>query len=236
MFESHPFLLALLAGFVSGFLVSIPVGPVNVTIVNEGVQTGFPKAFLIGLGSVIMEVIYCAIGFAGFAGFFDFKVARAALELSSFVLMLFLGLKYMLARALPENPPIEQQIERRLHPHTAFMVGFVRTAGNPAILLLWVTLAAAFSAHEWVQNTAPSKFFCVLGVGLGALFWFTLLSFCVSLGHQRLSNRTLLTLSKISGASLLLVALFTGGRLVILLAERHVKVPPKIERLLQMNK
>ncbi len=232
--DNHPLLLATITGLLSGFLVSIPVGPINVTVINEAAQKGFIKAFMIGLGSVIMEVIYCAIGFAGFSSFFDFKLARATLELLSFLLMLFLGLKYLMARELPGNPKIEQQIEIHLNPPTAFMVGFVRPLGNPAILLLWITLSATFSAHEWVDNTGPSKTACVAGVGLGAFLWFLLLSFAVSIGHRRFSNNALLRLSQFSGAGLLVVALFAGGRLVILLSERHV--PPKFERLLQIRK
>jgi arginine exporter protein ArgO len=79
-------LLAWLAGVLSGLLVSIPVGPVNVTIVNEGAQRGFRWAVLIGLGSVVMEVVYCAAAFAGFTGLFDSHFMKAAMELISFLL------------------------------------------------------------------------------------------------------------------------------------------------------
>ena len=42
-------LLTWLVGVVSGLMVSIPVGPINVTILNEGVRRGFQWAFLIGI-------------------------------------------------------------------------------------------------------------------------------------------------------------------------------------------
>jgi threonine/homoserine/homoserine lactone efflux protein len=42
MFDLHPILLAALAGFVTALVFSsIPVGPVNLTIINEGAQRGF---------------------------------------------------------------------------------------------------------------------------------------------------------------------------------------------------
>ena len=44
-----------------------------------------------------MEVIYCAIAFAGFSHLFDSRVVKATMELVSFLLMLFLGVKYLLA-------------------------------------------------------------------------------------------------------------------------------------------
>ncbi|MEI9961942.1 MAG: hypothetical protein WDM76_12660 [Limisphaerales bacterium] len=47
MFELHPILLAALAGFVSALLFSsIPVGPINLTIINEGTHRGFTWALL----------------------------------------------------------------------------------------------------------------------------------------------------------------------------------------------
>jgi len=65
-----PIPLAVTTGFISGLLLSIPVGPVNLTIMNEAARRGFKWAFLIGLGATIMEVIYCTVAFTGFASFF----------------------------------------------------------------------------------------------------------------------------------------------------------------------
>src|SRR6476660_7649378 len=100
MFSLHPIALAAIIGFISGLLLSIPVGPVNLTIMNEGARRGFKWAGLIGLGATIMEVIYCAMAFTGFASFFSKGYVKAAMELFSFVFMLFLGVKFLLARSI----------------------------------------------------------------------------------------------------------------------------------------
>ena len=212
--------LSGLAGIVSGFLVSVPVGPTNLAIVNEGARRGFAYAFLIGLGSVTMEVVYCSIAFASFSGMFESRVWRAAMELISFLLVSFLGLKYLLAKALPATPHSVDVLESRLHPHTAFMTGFVRVLGNPSVLLFWITLSAMFIAHRWVEPTWASKSACVGGVALGATAWFGLFSWGVSVGHRRFSPNTLLRMSKVSGACLLIAAAVIGMRLVKLLANR----------------
>jgi len=214
------YLVPALTGFVSGFLVSIPVGPINISIVNEGARRGFVWAFLIGLGATIMEVIYCAIAFAGFTHLFDSRVVKATMELVSFLLMLFLGVKYLIAHSLPATTRSVESIEHHLHPHTAFWIGFVRCLGNPGVLLWWITISATFISHDWMDDTWQSKGMCLLGVTLGCFSWFTLLSFLVSRGHGRFSTNTLLRMSQFSGASLLIVSLVMGGRLVKLLAHR----------------
>jgi len=214
------YLIAAFFGFVFGFLVSIPVGPINISIVNEGARRGFIWAFLIGLGATIMEVIYCAIAFAGFTHLFDSRVVKATMELVSFLLMLFLGVKYLIAHSLPATTRSVESIEHHLHPHTAFWTGFVRCLGNPGVLLWWITISATFISHDWMDDTWQSKGMCLLGVTLGCFSWFTLLSFLVSRGHGRFSTHTLLRMSQFSGASLLIVSLVMGGRLVKLLAHR----------------
>ena len=74
-----------------------------------------------------------------------------------------------------------------------------------------------FISHEWMENTWRSKAACVGGVSLGCFLWFTLLSYLVSRGHGKFSTNTLLRMSHFSGASVLVVAIVTGVRLVRLL-------------------
>src|SRR5213083_2696061 len=100
MNDLQPILLAALTGFIFGLLLSVPVGPVNLTIMNEGARRGFYWAMMIGLGATAMEVIYCFIAFTGFASFFSRGYVKAAMELFSFVFMLFLGIKFLAAESV----------------------------------------------------------------------------------------------------------------------------------------
>ena len=219
MLTHFPLLEAFLTGLISGFLVSIPVGPINVTIIHEGAERGFRWAVFIGAGSVLMEAIYCAIGFAGFSELFTSSVARAILQLASFALMSYLGVKYLFAKEIKTSSRSADRIEERLNPHTAFMTGFVRTLGNPGVLLLWVALSATFLSHEWVDPNWTSKSFCIGGVAVGGLGWFTLLSYVVSIGHRHLSDKSLLNMTRSAGGMLLVAAIALGYKLALLLAD-----------------
>ncbi len=209
------------AGFTAGYLACIPVGPVNVSIINEGARRGFRYAFFIGLGAVVMELIYSGIAFAGFAQLFTSPWIRAVMELVSFGVVSVMGFRYLMTREMPATPHAVELVEKRLNPHTAFMTGFVRVLGNPVTLLFWIAFAAACVAHEWVEPTWPAKIAVVTGIGMGALTWFTKLGYAVSLGHGRFSPRVLLRTAHISGALLLAAALFMGGRLVVALAKHR---------------
>src|SRR5213592_1019828 len=110
MFDLPPSLVAALTGFVSGVVVSIPVGPVNLTIMNEGARRGFKWAALIGLGATVMEVLYCALAFTSFASFFSKGYVEAAMQVFSFAFMLFLGVKFVMAKSVPVMDRLEQRI------------------------------------------------------------------------------------------------------------------------------
>src|SRR5438105_2588394 len=229
----HDVLFAALIGFLSGFILSIPVGPVNLTILNEGARRGFLWGALIGLGATTMEVIYCFIAFTGFASFFSRGYIKAAMELFTFVFMLFLGIKFLLAKTVESTvhlgaatdkieARLGQELEVRLHPHSAFMTGLVRVMGNVGVLVFWIILAANFISREWVTPDWPGKLACVAGVAMGTGLWFLGLSWAVSLGHGKFSEKTLLRMEHLSGIGLLALALIHGGTIVWQMAHHKI--------------
>src|SRR6516162_5868380 len=101
-----PIFLASATGLISGLALSIPVGPINLTILNDGARLGFKWAAMIGFGATVMEVIYCFIAFTGFASFFSGPWIKLGMEIVSFVFLMFLGIKFLLAKSLRTAVPM----------------------------------------------------------------------------------------------------------------------------------
>jgi len=221
MLDIRSILVAGLTGFISGLLLSIPVGPINLTILNEGARRGFKWAILIGLGATTMEVIYCFIAFTGFASFFTRGYIKAAMELFSFVFLLFLGFKFLLTKSGPSHvhfgaavQRFEARFETPLEGHSAFISGLLRVMGNVGVLIFWIILAANFISREWVSPDWPGKLACVGGVALGTGLWFFTLSWFSSLGQGKFSERTLIKMEHFSGILLITLALIHGGSII----------------------
>src|SRR5580658_4924223 len=220
----HPLLLAALTGFLSGFILSVPVGPVNASIINEGARRGLLWALLIGFGASAMEVIYCALAFTGFASFFNGIVVKASMELISFIFMLYLGIRFLNTRTIPAIAPAEAKIKGRLHPRSAFYVGLVRVMGNPGVFLFWIVLAALFRSRDWVGATWGDVFWCVAGVGAGTSVWFSGLSYAVSRGHGKFTEQTLLRMEHGSGIAMLILALAEGAHIVLQMVKHQSQI------------
>jgi len=232
--ELQSILLSTLTGFVSGLLLSMPVGPVNLTIINEGARRGFKWAVLIGLGAASMDVIYCTIAFTSFSSFFKVRMVKASMEVFTFVFMLFLGIKFLSAKTViaptqfgATASRIEERIGEKLHPHSAFMIGFTRVMGNLGVLLFWIVAAVYFMSHEawftsyeWVEDTIAAKVAFIAGVALGASLWFLGLSYMSSRGQGRLSEQTLLRMEHFAGICLIVLGFYHGGHIAWQLA-RH---------------
>lgn len=217
-----PIFIAALAGFLSGLLFSsIPVGPINLTILNEGARRGFLWAMLIGLGATAMEVIYCTISFTGFSSFFSAGIIKSLMEVFSFLFLIFLGAKFLGAKSM--NMPstlgvaskkIEARLDEKLHPHSAFMTGFMRVMANLGVFAFWLVLAANLISHDWVSaDSFAEKAACISGVALGMVIWFAAFSYGVSRSRGKFSERTLLKLQHFSGVCLLIIGLIHGGHI-----------------------
>jgi threonine/homoserine/homoserine lactone efflux protein len=229
MVDWHSIQLAAVVGFLCAMVLSCVPGPINLTILNSGAQRGFKWAMLVGLGASLMEMIYCTIAFTGASSFFDHGPVKATMEVFTFVFFLFLGFKFLSAQSLPTatkfgaaTEKIEARLEKKLHPHSAFMTGLVRVMGNLGVLLFWIVLAANLMAHDWVDDTIYAKAACIGGVLLGFNLWFLGLSFAISRGYGHFSEKTLLRMEHISGLCLVLAGLFDGGHIIWQLARHKI--------------
>ena len=125
------------------------------------------------------------------------------MELLSFIFLLYLGVRFIVARHIPTPTRMQLSIEQRLHPHSAFMIGFIRTLGNPGVLLGWVILAGTFLSRDWVEPTWSSKGSCIAGVACGTGLWFVSLSWFSARRYSRLNETSLLKMEHVSGFLLL---------------------------------
>jgi threonine/homoserine/homoserine lactone efflux protein len=226
----HPIFASWLAGFLCSLVISsIPFGPINLTILNEGARRGFRWALLIGLGAASMECVYCALSFTGFSSFCANGRVKTIMEVFTCVFLVFIGIKFLTAKTVHTHTKLdvaseklEARLEEKLRPHSAYATGLVRVMGNLGVLLFWIVWAAYLLANDWVDDTLPAKTACVGGVLLGTSTWFVILSFGVSRGHGQMKERTMMRLQHFSGICLIVFGL---AQLALQLTGVKIHVP-----------
>ena len=208
------YFIAIISGAITGFICAVPVGPINVAIMEEGIQSGRKQAFIIAIGALLMEMIYCIIAFSGFATLFSDKIILATVELISFLAVTFFGIKYLMINAVTVQGKRAKVVENRLSPHTAFWTGFVRVLVNPNVLLFWIMISAVLISNQTIQAEWKSRMACVIGAAIGIGSWFTLLVIGSARAKNRFSDKTLVKFSQISGVLLLLLSIVIAVRLI----------------------
>ena len=212
--------VAVGAGALTGFVCAVPVGPINVAIMEVGIHSGRTRALIIAFGALLMEMIYCVIAFGGFASLFEDPTIRATVELISFLAVTVFGIRYLMADTVTVQGKRARMIEQRLHPHTIFWTGFVRVLVNPNVLLFWIMISAVLLANGTLQAAWQSRMACAAGAGLGIAAWFMLIVLGSARVGNQFSDRTLVRFSHVSGIILLILSVVIAVRLIGTVAQQ----------------
>jgi threonine/homoserine/homoserine lactone efflux protein len=195
------YLQPILAGFIAGFVVAVPVGPVNLTVINQALRRGFGTAFLIGIGAMCAETVYASLMLWGHASILDEPKVVFTMRIIAVVVIGAMGLRYLLFKSakVEDSEATAQKIDERWHHPQSFFLGFALTISNLMLVVVWATLVTLLYAHEWVLQNLVSRSLCALGVLGGGSTWFLLLAFFVSRAHRRVKDETLTVLVRCCG-------------------------------------
>jgi len=157
--ELQSLLIAALTGFISGLILCIPVGPINLIILNEGARRGFRWALMIGFGATVMEMIYCFVAFSSFASIFSKGKIEFYMRLLGSAFTLIFGIKFLLAKSVDaplhltaRAEALGHRLEEKLHPRSAFTTGFVRVLANPGVLVGWIVLGSVTELRNYIAH------------------------------------------------------------------------------------
>lgn len=205
------YLQPFVAGFVSGFVVAVPVGPVNLTVINQALRRGFGAAFLAGLGAMFAESVYASLMLWGHSSILSephtatMRQVVSVMRVVAVIVIAALGVRYLLFKAerLDASEAAARKLDERWHHPQSFFLGFALTISNLMLVVVWATVATLLFAHDWVMPTRSSRILCATGVLGGGSTWFFLVAFFVSRAHRRVTGETLTVLVRGCGVMFL---------------------------------
>ena len=157
---------ALALGVVLGIVTGLPIGIINVAIV-EAAQAGRAAfARRLGIGGALADAIHAGVAFVG--------VGRAIEDRPQWKLAM--ALVTAAAIAMYATKVIRRRRGRGSEPTRGVTTGFLLTLPNPGALAAWVAVAAII----WPAISVADALVLAAGVGAGSTLWFTALARWVS--------------------------------------------------------
>ncbi len=154
-------LINFLAGAIVSFLGSIPVGILNITIVQIALQKGLKPAFYFALASALVELVYSYIAVLLLQALFNLQGYKILFHISSIVVLLGAGLYYV--RKKPSQIK-EQRVSK------AFYQGIFLSIINFIAIPFWLVYTSLLTAHNWVNLETDQRIaFYVTGISFGTL-------------------------------------------------------------------
>lgn len=195
----------LIRGFAIGMLISAPMGPIGMLVIQRTLDKGRWPAFATGIGAAVSDLFYCILTGAGIAFITDFIAEQQfLLQLVGSVVLAIFGL--FLFR---KNPARSMRRRRTMTANSYWrdiVTGFLLTFSNPLILFFIIGLFARFNFL-----LPEFKFYhYVLGylsIVAGALSWWFMITTLVNKMRAHFNVRSLYLINRIIGSLLMIFAL-----------------------------
>jgi threonine/homoserine/homoserine lactone efflux protein len=202
-----------LKGFIIGFSLPIPIGPVGILCIRRTLTYGKLYGFLTGLSAAISDMAYSIVAAFGITLVSNFiSQYQHEIRLVGGVVLLVLGYRTFRPHPVKE----EASVKPAIAPALAFFSTFLVTFTNPMALFAYAAVFAGVGIQGLVHNQSAGALF-VAGIFLGSLSWFSVLTFLSRFFKEKITTRGLALVNRVAGSLLMLfgmLALWSGlGRL-----------------------
>lgn len=159
-------MIALVVGIGLGIVTGLPVGVINVAIIEAASAGRSAFARRLGVGGALADAIHAAVAFVG--------VGRVVEERPEWKLAMALVTAAVIA--LYATKVIRRRRGKGTEPTRGITTGFLLTLPNPGALAAWIAVAAVL----WPTIEPVDALVLAAGVGAGSALWFTALARWVS--------------------------------------------------------
>ncbi len=192
-----------LYGFLIGVLISAPMGPIGMLVIQRTLNKGRWPAFFTGVGASLSDLVYCLLTGLGLSFITDFiESNQIILQIVGSLVLIVYG-----CYLFRNNP------SRSLKPPTEpantywrdFGTGFLFTFSNPLILFFIIGLFARFNflaPHYRFYHYILGYF----GIIAGALAWWFMVTFFVNKVRAHFNLRSMWLINRIIAVLLLIMA------------------------------
>ncbi|HEY4238510.1 MAG TPA: LysE family transporter [Kofleriaceae bacterium] len=195
----------VLIGFAAGALTGVPIGPVNVAVIDAAYRHTLRRALAVGFGGACADSAYAALGILGVTPVLrSYKLVSPILYAVSGLVLLVYG--FLTARAQPVTPASSANADGKPEPSElwqGFRVGLLLIVLNPAAVVTWVVIVTNFVPSATTGNAIA----CAVGVFGGSFSWFALVATLTHRGKHVLGDKAA-WIPRVIGIALMIYAVY----------------------------
>ncbi len=196
----------ILTGLLIGALISAPMGPIGMLVIQRTLIKGRAPAFFTGIGATLSDFIYCLLTGLGLSFVTDFiQNNQNMLQLVGSVVLMLYGI--YLFRTNPSRK-LSTPVPTANSPWRDFATGFLLTFSNPLILLFIIGLFARFNFLDTTYRFYHyiAGYLAIIG---GAAAWWFAVTYSVNKLRAHFNVRSLWLVNRI--IAIILLAMATVG-------------------------
>lgn len=198
-------ILTLVKGILIGILVSAPMGPIGVLVIQRTLNKGRWHGFFSGLGAMVSDIAYAVVTGLGLHFVTDFiEKNQVGLQLLGSAVLLIFG--YFIYK----SNPIKSVRGSKSSGSTFwqdFVTAFFITFSNPLIIFLFIGLFARMNFFH--TDIMPTEILIgIFGVALGALTWWMIITTIFGKLRNKFNLRTLFLINRIVGGAIMVISVF----------------------------
>jgi len=196
----------LISYIILGFTLAAPIGPVNSARLDKGIKNGFWHAWIVGAGSMIADGVFMLMVYLGMVQFLGIPVVQIFLWLFGGFVLIYSGIE-----SIKNANTISLSYSRQKDSlFKCFLTGFIMSITSPLSILFWLGIYGSVLAKTAQTNGTESLLIYSSMIFLGLTFWDVFVA-ALTTGFRRLLNvESLIAISIVSGASLIVFGLYFG--------------------------
>ena len=201
-------LVDMLKGFLVGMCASAPIGPIAILVVQKSLSKGHKAGFISGLGASVVDTLYAFIAIFALAFAQKFiEEHQNAILLVGGVVLAIVGLTMAFSDPFRK---MKDDGDSSVSPKD-FGQAVAMGLSNPMAIFVMFTLFAFFG----LANDAPHNWRVtpiILSVSAGSVtYWFSM-SWLLSRFRKNFRMRTILWISRITGAIIVIIGIALLGQ------------------------
>ena len=192
----------LLKGIILGLMVSMPLGPIGIILINRTIKRGMLSGFFSGLGMATADTLLAFLAGIGFTVIVSFiNKERYIISVITGLIILGVGLKVYLSNPVKDIRNREKSEKSLWRDYYSV---FVLSISNPYTIFIFV---AFFSGVHINGNVRPElvPFFLIPGVLVGTISWWFFLSYFVSRFKKNIRLRLIVRINKVAGIVIMVI-------------------------------